>query len=453
MRRRGAARRAERAGLIVLEPESEVPCWVFSALLGPEGRATLYGQRGPRPIRAKAYRRPRSRRAIQEVPSRLPGTIRNNRCVSTSEPDRTAQWWTTTDVAGYLGVRVGTVSSYRQRGQMPAPDATFGRTHVWQPARIIEWHQGRPRPGVGGRPGAQPNSDEASTPSSPTLAYLLLEQAAAQVGVDASAAELIRMGSNAVFRLHADPVIARVALSSHRLAGASREVAVARWLANQGVPAVHALDVSQPVVIDGRAVTFWESASDKVEYGTTAELAALLRQLHALDTALDLPTHDPFARAAARLASLPKSEDVDLVASSLGELQPAYEGMEFELARGVIHGDANVGNVIRDRGGAPLLADLDSFAIGPREWDLVLTALYFERFGWHTEREYREFVDAYGFDIMQWSGYQVMADVRELLMVAWLAEKAVSEATAAEEFARRVETLRSGGSRRDWRAF
>ena len=137
----------------------------------------------------------------------------------------------------------------------------------------------------------------------------------------------------------------------------------------------------------------------------------------------------------------------------LAELQPAYEAMEFELERGVIHGDANVGNVIRDRSGAPLLADLDSFAIGPREWDLVLTALYFERFGWHTEREYRQFVDGYGFDIMQWSGYQVMADVRELLMVAWLAEKAVSEATAAEEFARRVETLRSGGSRRDWRAF
>ena len=46
------------------------------------------------------------------------------------------QWWTTTDVAEYLGVRVGTVSSYRQRGQMPAPDQTIGRTHMWAPTII-----------------------------------------------------------------------------------------------------------------------------------------------------------------------------------------------------------------------------------------------------------------------------------------------------------------------------
>jgi hypothetical protein len=72
--------------------------------------------------------------------------------VTIATPDPEAEWWTTTDVAVYLGLQVGTVSSYRQRGQMPAPDVTIGRTHVWRPQRIIEWHEGRPRPGVGGRP-------------------------------------------------------------------------------------------------------------------------------------------------------------------------------------------------------------------------------------------------------------------------------------------------------------
>ncbi|HET9873924.1 MAG TPA: hypothetical protein VFP89_15175 [Propionibacteriaceae bacterium] len=71
--------------------------------------------------------------------------------MTTAAPDPEAEWWTTTDVASYLGLQVGTVSSYRQRGQMPAPDVTIGRTHVWRPHRIIEWHEGRPRPGVGGR--------------------------------------------------------------------------------------------------------------------------------------------------------------------------------------------------------------------------------------------------------------------------------------------------------------
>jgi hypothetical protein len=40
----------------------------------------------------------------------------------TVQPDPDAEWWTTSDVAAYLGVRVGTVSSYRLREQMPAPD-------------------------------------------------------------------------------------------------------------------------------------------------------------------------------------------------------------------------------------------------------------------------------------------------------------------------------------------
>src|SRR4051812_12232614 len=63
--------------------------------------------------------------------------------------DTSAEWWTTTEVADFLGVRVGTVSSYRQRGQMPAPDRTLGRTHLWRPSTILQWQQRRPRIGDG----------------------------------------------------------------------------------------------------------------------------------------------------------------------------------------------------------------------------------------------------------------------------------------------------------------
>lgn len=59
------------------------------------------------------------------------------------------EWWTTSDVAAYLDVKVATVGAYRMRDQMPAPDMTVGRTHMWRPARIIEWHGSRPGPGVG----------------------------------------------------------------------------------------------------------------------------------------------------------------------------------------------------------------------------------------------------------------------------------------------------------------
>ena len=88
-------------------------------------------------------------------------------------PDPTAEWWTTTDVAKYLGVRVATVSTYRKRGQMPLPDQSLGRAHVWRPERIISWHEGRPRPGVGGRPVHPGPTQEAhpltiSSPDSPS---------------------------------------------------------------------------------------------------------------------------------------------------------------------------------------------------------------------------------------------------------------------------------------------
>lgn len=60
-----------------------------------------------------------------------------------SQPDPASEWWTTTDVAAFLNIRVATVSTYRKRGQMPPPDMQLGRTHAWRPRTITEWHAGR----------------------------------------------------------------------------------------------------------------------------------------------------------------------------------------------------------------------------------------------------------------------------------------------------------------------
>ncbi len=75
-----------------------------------------------------------------------------------TEPDPKAKWWLAADVAAYLGVTPSTVHSYRHRGQMPEPDEVIGRTPVWSPRRIIEWHD--QRPGHGGRPPNRPRSTE-----------------------------------------------------------------------------------------------------------------------------------------------------------------------------------------------------------------------------------------------------------------------------------------------------
>jgi aminoglycoside phosphotransferase (APT) family kinase protein len=106
--------------------------------------------------------------------------------------------------------------------------------------------------------------------------------------------------------------------------------------------------------------------------------------------------------------------------------------------------------VLRDRSGAAVLIDLDGFAVGPREWDLVLTAMYYDSFGWHTRAEYQDFARVYGYDIRHWPGYPVLREVREFLMVTWLIQKAAEDTWAAAEAAKRITALRTGASRMDW---
>lgn len=47
----------------------------------------------------------------------------------------------------------------------------------------------------------------------------------------------------------------------------------------------------------------------------------------------------------------------------------------------------------------------------------------------------------------------VLRSVRALLMVTWLSQSAGTNPRAAEEVEKRVESLRSGGFRRDWAPF
>jgi aminoglycoside phosphotransferase (APT) family kinase protein len=284
-----------------------------------------------------------------------------------------------------------------------------------------------------------------------------LKQACAIAGIDADGAHLLRLGSNAVYRLR-DPVVARVSRPGADTDHAGRTVAVARWLESASYPAVRAIDVDQPVVTNGFVVTFWHALSeDADQYATVPEIAAALASLHRLVAPgeLRLPPLAPFANAAHRIDANTWLSDDDraFLTQTLAKLPGAYANLDFVLPRGVIHGDASVGNVLHDRLGNPVLIDLDGFAIGPREWDLVLTAVYYDSFGWHTREEYDEFARVYGFDIMQWPGYPALRSIREFLMVTWLIQKAPESDQAATEACKRISALRTGASRKDWQPF
>jgi aminoglycoside phosphotransferase (APT) family kinase protein len=179
--------------------------------------------------------------------------------------------------------------------------------------------------------------------------------------------------------------------------------------------------------------------------------------LHQLDAPADLhlPQLAPFENAAQRIAvnGWLSSRDREFLNECLAGLQDDYANLEFALRPGVIHGDAGIGNVLHDSHGNPVVIDLDGFAMGPREWDLALTAIYYDSFGWHTRQEYETFVDVYGFDIMQWPGYPVMRSVREFLMVTWVIQQATESERVAKEAAKRIAALRTGVSRKDWEPY
>jgi aminoglycoside phosphotransferase (APT) family kinase protein len=139
--------------------------------------------------------------------------------------------------------------------------------------------------------------------------------------------------------------------------------------------------------------------------------------------------------------------------AELVRLRTEYVGLEFALPQGVIHGDANIGNVLHDYLGNPTVIDLDDFATGPRGWVLIQTAIYYDRFGWHTREQYETFSQVYGYHIMQWPGYPVLATVCEFIMVTWMILKADESQPTADEALKRLAALRAGASRRDWSPF
>jgi Ser/Thr protein kinase RdoA (MazF antagonist) len=285
----------------------------------------------------------------------------------------------------------------------------------------------------------------------------ILERACAIAGIDATGARLLRAGSNAVYRLKA-PVIARVSRPGASTADVRRTVAVARWLQSVGYPAVRVVDAGQPVVTGGRIVTFWEAVSDDGDqYASLAEVAEILVKLHQLTAPddLHLPALSPFANAPQRIEANTwlNPQDRAFLTAMLAQMRALYAGLEFTLPPGVIHGDASIGNVLRDDRSHPVVIDLDGFAAAPREWDLALTAIYYDSFGWHARDDYADFVRVYGYDIMTWAGYPAMRAVREFLMVTWVIQKAAESGQAAAEAAKRIAALRTGASRQDWQPY
>ncbi|MFK0120153.1 aminoglycoside phosphotransferase family protein [Streptomyces sp. NPDC090994] len=277
-----------------------------------------------------------------------------------------------------------------------------------------------------------------------------LQEACLTAGLDATDAEPIRIAENAVWRLPGG-VVVRITRPGQSDA-AAREVQVARWLDDHGVPAVRALDLRQPITANGHPVTFWQELPPH-DIGTVADVVVLLKLLHALPQPdLLLGELDPFVRLTERIdaASSLSDSDRQWLHGRLDDLQSQWASRPKGLPECVVHGDAWVGNVARTKAG-PILMDFERASFGPPEWDLVSTAVKLTTTGAVSAKEYAAFCESYGTDVTAWEGYDLFAGARQLRMATYAAQHAATRPEWRSEAQYRVDCLRGRAGAPPWR--
>lgn len=288
------------------------------------------------------------------------------------------------------------------------------------------------------------------------LSRIILERAAASNELKVEGASLIRNGSHVMWRLPSG-MVGRVG-ERGTIDVARKEVEVSRWLRASGVRATRAIDdVTQPTIVDGCPVTWWELLPESRPANPT-ELGATLRKLHDLPDprSLNLPRFSPFAVAWKRLESAESSSlaDTEWVLNRMTEVERRCEDVLPDLPTGVIHGDAWQGNFAVVDGQDPVVLDLEAFCVGPKMWDLIAIAVDFTDFARISESEYGDFSSAYGSDVTSSPAYRTLAEVQELRWASYVIGKSRPGSAEESEAAHRVACLKGEVSRPwDWSPF
>lgn len=261
----------------------------------------------------------------------------------------------------------------------------------------------------------------------------------------------IRLAENDLWRTTTG-IVVRISRHGQDTA-AAREVAVARWLTDHGIPTVRPLPIDQPRDAAGRPATYWHELPHH-HPGTAADLAPLLRRLHDLPTPDDIPlgTADPFVRLADRIDAARSLTDTDrqFLHNRHHQLRDAWDHLPPGRPLCVVHGDAWSGNCAVTDDGQRILLDFERTSLGHPEWDLTSSAIGVDTTGALTEAQYRDFCTHYGQDVRQWPGYPTLRGIRELRMVTYAFQIADQNPAALPQAHHRLACLHGHHGPRPW---
>lgn len=190
-----------------------------------------------------------------------------------------------------------------------------------------------------------------------------------------------------------------------------------RRLCAQGARLLAPLEPDAFALPDGRAVSLWPYA--KPAAATTAQFAALVRSLH--DTVdPDLPTWDLLPEVMRRCVTPTRTDAADLeilttLRAWVRELQESRPTVSHPVP---IHSDAHSANIM-SVAGELVLIDVDSIALGPREFDLG-TRISDDLREPHPQADIDELARFYGPSLVDADVLRWCADLREVNVISWL---------------------------------
>ncbi len=187
---------------------------------------------------------------------------------------------------------------------------------------------------------------------------------------------------------------------------------------------------------------------------TVDDLGSALRRFHALGPPpFPLAHWDPIGDARRRLADADglTAEDHDYLMTWCDRLEPQVADLNQRVEQSLIHGDAHVGNLLRDASGGILLCDFDATCLGPWQVDLAAVAVGEARFG--KTGTHRALAEAYEYDVMSDRNWPLLREARELKMIAAATPLLASSASVAAEFAKRLQSIAQGDHGLRWKPF